>query len=293
LNKIKHFLILCILFIIVPVPILSQNINRSVDLFSPVNRRAFGDYLFCEKDYLRAIPEFREYLGFENNDTTRFKLAASFFELGRYTEAIDNYKALFFSSPLSEEARLEYHKCNFFRNNFDLFRLQAESEVYATEKYGDIIKKLYVSSYFLEGNILPDSLRLLEAFQDGERSKMLDYYHRKKYPEYKNETLGGVLSAAVPGLGKVYADEIGDGVLAFLYSAVFGYLTYSSFENDHTARGWIFAGLTAYFYASNIYGSIAAVQNYNAGVRFSLDSDFKLYLQNKNYYLPKYDFICE
>ena len=293
MNKINRFLILFILFSGVSTSILSQNYNRSVDLFSPVNRRAFGDYLFCDKDYLRAIPEFREYLKFENNDTTRFKLAASFFELGRYTEAMDNYEALFFNSPISEEARLEYYKCNFFMKDFDLFRLQAESEVYATKKYGDVIKKLYVSSYFLKGNILPDSLNLLEAFQDGERSEMLDFYHRKKYPEYKNETVGGVLSAVIPGLGKVYADEIGDGVLAFLYSAVFGYLTYSSFENDHTARGWIFAGLTAYFYASNIYGSIAAVQNYNAGVGFSLDSDFKLYLKSKNYYFPKYDFICE
>ncbi len=284
---------LFILYACVSTSILSQNVNRSVDLFSPYNRLAFGDFLFCEKDYLRAIPEFKEYLRFENNDTTRFKLAAGFFNLGRYTEAIDNYKALFFSSPLSEEARLEYHKCNFFMNDFDLFRLQAESEVYATQKYGDIIKKLYVSSYFLKGNILPDSLYLLEAFQNEERSEMLDFYHRKKYPEYRSETMGGVLSAVLPGLGKVYADEIGDGVLAFLYSAVFGYLTYSSFENDHTTRGWIFAGLTAYFYASNIYGSIAAVQNYNAGVRFSLDSDFKMYLNNKNYYFPKYDFICE
>jgi len=267
--------------------------NVTTDLFSPLNRLDFGDFLSFEKYYLRAIPEFKEYLRFENSDPTRFKLGTSFFNLGRYTEAIDNYKALFFSSSLSEEARLEYHKCNLFMNDYDLFRLQAESEVYATTKYNYIIKKLYVSSYFLKGSILPDSLHLLEAFPEDERSIMLDFYHRKKYPEYKKELYGGVLSAIIPGLGKVYADEIGDGVLAFLYTALFGYLTYSSFENDHTTRGWIFAGLTAYFYASNIYGSVAAVQNYNAGVRFSLDSDFKMFLNNKNYFSPKYEFICD
>lgn len=272
--------------------ILSQNVKRSLDLFHPVNRLVFGDHLFCEKDYLRAIPEFKEYLRFENNDTTRFKLATSFFELGRYNEAIDNYKAMFFSSSLSEEARLEFYKCNFFMNDYEIFRLQTESEVYATPKYNDIIKKLYVSSYFLKGSILPDSVYILEAFQEDEKSEMLDFYHRKKYPKYKKEALGGVLSAILPGLGKAYADEIGDGVLAFLYTAVFGYLTYSSFENDHTTRGWIFAGLTAYFYASNIYGSVAAIQNYNAGVKFTLNSDFKMYLNNKNYYFPKYDFLC-
>jgi len=292
LINLNRMLLLCLFLISASSSILPQNVNRSRDLFSPVNRLVFGDYLFCEKDYLRAIPEYKEYLRFENNDTTRFKLAASFFELGRYTEAIDNYKSLFFSSSLSEEARLEFYKCNFFGDDYEMFRLQAESEVYATTKYNDIIKKLYVSSYFLKGSILPDSLQILEAFREDERSEMLDFYHRKKYPEFKKEALGGVLSAILPGLGKVYADETGDGVLAFLYTAVFGYLTYSSFENDHTTRGWIFAGLTAYFYASNIYGSVAAVQNYNAGVKFTLDSDFKMYLDNKNYHFPKYDFLC-
>ena len=49
--------IICI-FILFSSFILSQQI----DFHSPQNIKHFGDFLFCEKDYLRAIDEYEKYL---------------------------------------------------------------------------------------------------------------------------------------------------------------------------------------------------------------------------------------
>ncbi len=59
-NKI-FFLLVVILF-----PIYGQQI----DIHSPKNIKKFADFLFCDKDYLRAIDEYKKYLEVVNNDTS-------------------------------------------------------------------------------------------------------------------------------------------------------------------------------------------------------------------------------
>ena len=64
----------------------------------------------------------------------------------------------------------------------------------------------------------------------------------------------------------------------------------SDFKADHKFRDWLFAGLTAFFYGGNIYGSATSAQIYNAHVNFQLNSDMKLFLEDKDYFVPDYEF---
>jgi hypothetical protein len=88
----------------------------------------------------------------------------------------------------------------------------------------------------------------------------------------------------------MYVGEWGDGITALLVTSLFAFLAYDNFQADHTTRAWIFTGLGAFFYAGNIYGSIASAQIFNASIEFEFNGGLNLFLEQKNYFLPEYDF---
>ena len=80
----------------------------------------------------------------------------------------------------------------------------------------------------------------------------------------KSPLVAGLLSAVVPGLGKVYAKKVGGGLSAFLTVSILGALTYENYTKrgaDHP--GTIVAGsLFSMAYVGNIYGSVYSVNAY-------------------------------
>ena len=146
-------------------------------------------------------------------------------------------------------------------------------------------------SLLKEDNILPNTNEIVNLFSENDKIELIKFYLRKQNPEYKSPTTAALLSTVVPGLGKIYAGEIGDGITSFLFTGVLGFLAYDNFRANHDFRAWLFTGLAAWFYGGNIYGSAAAVQNYNAGIKFNFQNDFDVYLNSKNYFFPTYDFL--
>ncbi len=263
------------------------------DLFSVNNRIAFAEYLFCAEDYLRAVVEFREVLKSSANDTARFRIGYALNKMNRYREAEDNLKGLFFSSQLSEEARLEFYKSNYFGKDFIDYGDLLEYNNYLPEKYHSVLLKTYHNKLLLQSRSLPDSSTFFSVYNSDEKEELLKFYMMKKRPGYKNETTAALLSAVLPGAGKVYSNETGDGITSFLFTGILTFLAVNNFQNDHKIRGWIFTGLAAYFYAGNIYGSAAAAQNFNAGIKFNFEKEFILFLDGKNHFFPEYNFLCK
>ncbi|MBI1936583.1 MAG: hypothetical protein HYS25_00510 [Ignavibacteriales bacterium] len=280
--------VLCV-FVITVVSVNAQKLND--DFFSPKSRLSFGNYLFLEKDYLRASNEYKEFLKTDNNDTVRFKLSESFLRIGRYEEAANNFKSLFFSTSLTDEARLGLFKSLFFEKNFVRFRQYRLEENYTTEKFSHDIDRLNYISYFFDSEPLPDSSRLFSAFADLNRADIKKFYYMKKNPDTKNPVTAALLSAAIPGLGKIYTGEIGDGITSLITTGLLVFLSANNFRHDHNFRGWLFAGFAALAYGGNIYGSAASAQIYNAGVKFNFDNEVKLFFEKHNYFLPEFDFV--
>ncbi|SDC31584.1 tetratricopeptide repeat protein [Williamwhitmania taraxaci] len=80
----------------------------------------------------------------------------------------------------------------------------------------------------------------------------------------KSPLVAGLLSAAVPGLGKIYAKKTGGGISAFLTVSILGALTYENFTKRGIEHpGTIVAGsLFSLAYVGNIYGSVYSVNAY-------------------------------
>ena len=226
----------------------------------------------------------------KSNDTIVFRLANSYFKIGRFTEAADNFKGLFFGSQLSEEARLLFYESIFSGMTTNRCVNLIDEKIYSSSKFAKEIERLKYTSYFLDNSVLPDENVVLKNFPDSVQSRLINFYQQKKFPQHKSPTTAIILSTLIPGAGKIYTGEIGDGITSFIATALTTYLAIKNFNADHQFRGWLFSGLAAFFYAGNIYGSAASAQIYNARFQFNFDKEVKLFFEQRNYFLPKIDY---
>lgn len=254
------------------------------DFRSPENRKLFGDYLFCESDFLRASIEYDEYLKFYSNDTVRFKIALGFAEMENYSEAKFRFNSISSNSEYFEQSRLGYLKVLIQSEEKNLFeKIEVESISQNQLKLLNLASLLNLSE-------LSKPEEFQTPFDKEEKGIVSGFYNQKNDPPYKSPTVAGILSAIIPGAGKIYTNQFSEGITSFILNGLFGYLAYSNFNNNHEFRGYLFAGVGAMFYSGNIYGSVASVHKYNAFVDYQLSEEVKSYLDDKNYYMDEYDF---
>ena len=261
--------------------------SEKEDFFSAENRVEFADHLFLQDDFLRAADEYRAGLLEINSDTARFKMALSLEKIGRYTEAADNFKSLFFHSTLNRHAKLEFYRSIFLSGKYDELEEYSRMDVYSPDEVRSEIERMRMISLFLEDKRISNLNDLFLLFENEDAAVLKDYYLKRQNPLKKNPWKAAALSAIVPGAGKIYVGKYGDGITAFILTGLLSYLAYDNFEAGHRTRGWIFTGLAASFYAGNIYGSAAAAQIFNAGIKFSLNRDLQFFIKENNYFLPE------
>jgi TM2 domain-containing membrane protein YozV len=276
--------ILAVFFLI---PFFNYSQSDSINFHSPKNKNKFADYLFCEGDYLRAVVEYESIIDVIKNDTIDFKIMFGYSSLGLFEESNEifekfSYESVFYSDGyllslknnlIIEQRQFEYQRIPSFDStqwkSFD--RLFSISMLYGNKPI--VSKKDFVT-----------------IFEEDEQKTVSLLYDYKFNPQYKSEVLAGALSAVIPGSGKMYVGEWGDGITALLVTGLFAFLAYDNFRANHKSRAWIFTGLGAFFYAGNIYGSVATAQIFNARIDFEFKNGLKLFLQQKNYFLTENDF---
>jgi TM2 domain-containing membrane protein YozV len=271
-----------ILFIVLAFPIISQEI----DFKSPNNIKLFADFLFCEKDYLRAIDEYEKYLKVTDDDTVQFKIALAYSRMNDVESSLKIIDQIKETSVFCEESLSEKLKLLFMKNDDSLFYQFAGKIAAADKKY----QKLYNIYGLLNEVKFKNNENFLFPFDDEEKISSEKFYDQKLNPPYKSEMLAGIFSALIPGSGKIYTEEYGDGITAFILTGLFSYLAYTNFDHKHYTRAWIFTAIGAGFYTGNIYGSVASAQIFNAKVNFDFENGVKLYLEEKNYFTPEYEF---
>ncbi len=263
-----------------------KNPSGNIDLFSPPNIKIFGDYLYCQKDYLRAIGEYQRYLSLVSNDTIEFKIALAYSGMGDFNKAEEKFEQIKSNSPFYSDAKLEEIKSLFQAGDFIEFRNYFKKDSTGFNK----ANSLYYFSFFLTNDSLPSEQKFLDAFPKEDLVKVKKFYEWKKNPPEKSPVAAAILSAIIPGAGKFYTHKYADGIWAFIASVGFAYLSYDNFHAKHNFRGWLFGGLAAGFYAGNIYGAAASAQIYNAKIHFDFVNDLKSFLTARNYFLPIFNF---
>ena len=267
------------------IPNLAQNSHFNFN--SPENKKKFADHLFCEGDYLRAVEEYESIRDLYRNDTIDFKIMLGYSSLGIFEKSNEiydqfNYESLYYSDgylvSLKNKLLIEQREFDYPAiPSFDSAQLKSFLKLFS-------ISKLYADEPFVSKE------KFVSIFEEDEQNTVTLLYDYKFNPPYKSEALAGVLSAIIPGSGKMYVGEWGDGITALLVTGLLAFLAYDNFMANHNTRAWIFTGLGSFFYAGNIYGSIASAQIFNARINFEFKEGLNLFLQQKNYFLPEYDF---
>jgi TM2 domain-containing membrane protein YozV len=263
----------------------------SINFHSPENIKRFADYLFCEGDYLRAVEEYESIQDIMRNDTINFKIMLAYSEIGLYQLSSLNYN-ISPGSLLEEDGGKLFLKNRFLETPYSFFQI-SELGTYPFPNDSanlNYFNQLTSISYLFSSvdGITKDEI--INPFEKIEKEIVSSFYEWKADPPYKSPALAGALSAVIPGSGKMYMGEWGDGITALLATGLLAFLAYDNFRADHTTRAWIFTGLGAFFYAGNIYGSVAAAQIFNARIDFEFNDGLKLFLEKKNYFLPEYEF---
>ncbi len=102
---------------------------------------------------------------------------------------------------------------------------------------------------------------------------MESHFQRLQDTRVPSPFLAGALSAAIPGLGRVYAGKSSEGIIGFLYLAAMGLTTYD-FYRGGGARSPMFiisASVTGVFYAGNIMGSAVAARRVNQEFYYEME----------------------
>lgn len=81
----------------------------------------------------------------------------------------------------------------------------------------------------------------------------------------KSVWLAGIMSAIIPGSGKIYAGKKGQGITTFLLTTGLGLVTFENYYKNgiESASTLLFASAFTVFYAGNIYGSMYSAKTAN------------------------------
>lgn len=217
------------------VPVWPQGIQ---DVSDTAKVRGFARVLEAEGDYFRAASEYKRLLYLNSDpiqkDSLRYTLAALYDKMGYYKNGMAVLSKVSDTSSSS------------FRQARAVFSYKLGD--YALARAYWIGKDSLVAlAYLREGND-----RLVQRILPG-----------YKLPHRKLPFIAGLLSAVVPGLGRIYDGRWADGLMAFTLIASSGLAAYHYNQKDNRGAEAFYGGLTAAFYLGDIYGSAMGAEIYN------------------------------
>ena len=269
-----------LLVIIILIATTASPQSTYFDYHSPKSIKKFADNLFCEGDYIRAVEEYSTVKNIFHSDTINLKIMLSYSNLNLHNQVFESYiNEIFFE--YENDAQKLYLK-NSFLVDSSVFHANLSNNLFPfdmDQAVANYFLKLR-SVYFIETRSKEiKKEELLKPFDVLQRREVEPFIDLSVNPEYKSPALAGILSAVIPGSGKMYVGEWGDGITSLLLTGLFAFLAYENFKADHSTKAWIFTGLGAFFYAGNIYGSVAAAQIFNARIDFEFGNGLNLFLE--------------
>lgn len=94
-----------------------------------------------------------------------------------------------------------------------------------------------------------------------QETRLHDHYEALQRVPSRSPVVAAMLSAAIPGLGKIYAGKTGEGLAGFFYTMTFMATAYDFYRGSgpQSALFILSASVAGIFYAGNIWGSAVSV----------------------------------
>lgn len=205
--------------------------------------------------------------GFCPSDTLSFLRALSYYDMRDFPAAAGEFSQIGTASPYADGAALLGAISYAGIGDYDsALKSAADYAGPYTELKDFTLASLYLLDGDKSGYEIQRSAFTYSDFTLSEGERSLDrIYHERYETRRKSPLLAAAASAVVPGLGKVYAGRLDEGVAAFMTVGVLGALTANCWVKDGPSdwKTITFGSLTSLFYLGNIYGSYFSVGIYN------------------------------
>jgi tetratricopeptide (TPR) repeat protein len=251
---------------------------------SPPSGKGFADWLFMQEEYERAAGEYYRVL-FDappaEQDGLLFTIGTCYVKAGEYRKALLVFERIIEVYPQSSRLEDAYYQAAYCSYKLGEYRAAFDQIHRLTLANGALPPRFLLLTG--AGSLLSDDWDgaglLLSTYllnpdvpHKHEVSALLDLADEASRPEERSGPAAGLFSALLPGVGKMYAGNWGDGLVSLLLCGFLGGMAAYHFVNDGvgSAPAWIYAVLGGVFYAGNIYGSVVAAEQYNERRRDSL-----------------------
>jgi len=277
-------IVLAIILTIFPAgPIWGQEDESAGNVFG------FAEFLYDEGDYFRAIGEYKRFIFLHptavQTEKAAFRIVESYFHAKRWPEAIvaaQQFLAKYPASPLYFQMLYLKGRLEKLDNKHDealnTFNALVKARV---PQYSDkaVYQKALIHLERLDWQGAHDLL--LQVPTDSPVHSLsfpfaAEVVGGETLPR-KSPLAAGLLAAALPGAGHLYAARPRDALVAFLLNGTFVWGVIELFRHDDYVAGGILSFFELGWYSGNIYSAISSVHKYNR----NLEEDFIRRLENK------------
>lgn len=270
------------LLFIVLLLLFSASSSKSIDYYSPENILKFADNLYNERDYQRAAIEYERYISLEplHSEEILYKIGLCYRNLGDTDNAIKYFNRIEKECPDTNLKSALYYQIAYshiISGNYDESIKYIDDNISKIKEPSEITKfQILKATCYLKQKRWHDTEKLLGSMKISTDDSILQTLKRIAQEgiiiKRKNPIFAGILSSIIPGLGKVYCNQYGDGIFSFMLATITGALAYDAFRenNFRSIKGWLFTVMSAIFYAGNIYGSYVSAKIYNNQVEMEI-----------------------
>ncbi|MGE5364300.1 MAG: tetratricopeptide repeat protein [Bacteroidota bacterium] len=254
------------------------------NIYSESSRLKFANYLFKNHDYLRAIGEYKSVPGYEKRDTLLFRIAYSFEAVKDYPQAEKYLESIDSTGRLRDAAAFGLLRLALLKGDIDenIKWSNRYPELFRT----DSVQMLMNTELLLHDKSLPRQDKFVRPFPPALRPAASELFERRMNPPYRSPWTAAIMSAVVPGSGKIYSGRIAEGITAAIVNGLLIYGAYDNFRAGHDFRAWMLSAAGGWFYLGNVYGSAAAAKLYNAEAALVFSIDVRDFLKLHNYFMP-------
>ncbi|MGB1204344.1 MAG: hypothetical protein ACPG5B_01790 [Chitinophagales bacterium] len=219
------------------------------------------------------------FLGFNHYNLKELQVSANYFT--KVSKQAAMYEAAFFFAAYNHTFLEKYDSSKYFLQQFHFADSTLYKELHAFELSGIALLERDFETF--------EQLQNAYSFQHYQLEKqevsLQKAYSSLQVQKHKSPAIAALLSALVPGLGRVYAGKAKQGVATFLPVALLALQT----QENIRKRGWknpftiFYSGLFTVFYVGNIWGSAFSVKikkdEFNQAVNHQILFDLHLPLR--------------
>jgi hypothetical protein len=238
-------------------------LTQGQDLYDAAHSRRFAAYLYQSGSYGPAAREYERLLFFvPGNDSLRAQILSAYRRGGLYAEGLRRGQRMLLELPPPGAAPLlEYGKLLIVSDSLT----QADSLLRRFLGGHPEAAHLRLGAACLRAD-WPLARELHSSLPDKRLQMQYEpLLTRAESIRYCSPALAASLSVLVPGLGKAYARQWKDGLIALVFVGSTAFQAWRSYERRGLSSPgfWIYGSLAAGFYLGNIFGSHRAAKRYN------------------------------